>query len=267
MSSASSLGEVPDLPLVLQPYVIDIVVIAAVLIVSYLIYRFVLSKAIDELARKAGMSKLMATFWKIAVFLIVLAIALSSALAFLGIEMGAAFTAIGIIAGVIVVIVLVGLRDVIANALAGYSILMYKPFKRGDIISVNGITGVVREIASLYTEVVSENGVHYIPNSLFLKSATSIKRPEDLTRINLVVKVRSTSNLELAERLIVSTASSCKDLAIPPSPSVYIKEVTGEYVSLELVAYVINPNKAEFVSSELLKNIKRAFDRAGIKLF
>jgi small-conductance mechanosensitive channel len=64
------------------------------------------------------------------------------------------------------------LRDIIANTLAGILILAYKPFRRGDRITVAGCEGIIAEIDLRYTVLTGDRETHIlIPNStLFTNS-------------------------------------------------------------------------------------------------
>ena len=56
-------------------------------------------------------------------------------------------------------------RDVLSNVLAGVLILMYRPFRRGDKISVTGLEGTVTGIDLRYTVLENEGKTILIPNS------------------------------------------------------------------------------------------------------
>lgn len=57
------------------------------------------------------------------------------------------------------------LRDALSNLLAGVLILIYRPFKRHDRISVAGFEGVVIETDLRYTTLQGEDKRILIPNS------------------------------------------------------------------------------------------------------
>lgn len=63
------------------------------------------------------------------------------------------------------------LRDALSNLLAGILILIYRPFKRHDRISVAGFEGIVVETDLRYTTLQGEDKRILIPNStLFTNS-------------------------------------------------------------------------------------------------
>lgn len=70
-------------------------------------------------------------------------------------------------------------RDVLSNLLAGVLLLLYRPFARGDRISVTGLEGIVTSIDLRYTNLESEGNLVLIPNSsLFTNPITVFRRGE-----------------------------------------------------------------------------------------
>jgi small-conductance mechanosensitive channel len=70
------------------------------------------------------------------------------------------------------------LRDIISNTLAGVLILLYKPFRRGDRISVAGAEGVVSDIDLRYTTLVVAEGTRIlVPNANLFTNAIRVERP------------------------------------------------------------------------------------------
>ncbi len=68
------------------------------------------------------------------------------------------------------------LKDAISNFLAGFMILLYEPFRRGDVIKVGDHTGTVMEINLRYTVLDSEMQRVLIPNQNLLTNAVIVKR-------------------------------------------------------------------------------------------
>lgn len=68
------------------------------------------------------------------------------------------------------------LRDLLSNFLAGFLILVYNPFVRGDFISVTGSEGRVIEINMRYTVLENENKRILIPNSVLFQNNVVVQR-------------------------------------------------------------------------------------------
>jgi small-conductance mechanosensitive channel len=68
-------------------------------------------------------------------------------------------------------------RDVLSNLLAGVLILLYRPFVRGDRISVTGLEGTVTHIDLRYTNLEHDGNLMLIPNAnLFTNPITVFRR-------------------------------------------------------------------------------------------
>jgi small conductance mechanosensitive channel len=57
-------------------------------------------------------------------------------------------------------------RDALSNLLAGAMLILYRPFRRGDHISVSGNEGTVQEVNLRYTVLQGENRTFLIPNGI-----------------------------------------------------------------------------------------------------
>jgi len=66
------------------------------------------------------------------------------------------------------------LRDVLSNMIAGVLILMYRPFRLNDRVSVSGFEGIVTEIDLRYTTLQAEDKKILIPNSTLFTNAMSV---------------------------------------------------------------------------------------------
>jgi small-conductance mechanosensitive channel len=69
-------------------------------------------------------------------------------------------------------------RDVLSNLLAGILLLLYRPFARGQRISVTGLEGIVTHIDLRYTNLDCDGNLVLIPNSnLFTNPITVFQAP------------------------------------------------------------------------------------------
>ncbi len=67
------------------------------------------------------------------------------------------------------------LRDAISNVLAGVLVLIYRPFRVGQHVSVAGFEGTVREINLRYTILVADGADHLIPNQILFTSPVKVR--------------------------------------------------------------------------------------------
>jgi small-conductance mechanosensitive channel len=70
------------------------------------------------------------------------------------------------------------LKDIISNTLSGILILVYKPFRHGDQITVSEQTGKVTEINLRYTVLDAEDKTVHVPNSNLFTSVVIVNKPK-----------------------------------------------------------------------------------------
>lgn len=71
------------------------------------------------------------------------------------------------------------LKDILSNVVSGALILIYRPFRRNDRISVSGFEGTVIDIDLRYTTLQAEDKKVLIPNSaLFTNTICVIQQKE-----------------------------------------------------------------------------------------
>lgn len=67
------------------------------------------------------------------------------------------------------------LKEIVSNALAGVLLLIYKPFKRHDLITVLNFEGRVAEVNLRYTLLEGAGQRVFVPNTLLLTSTVCVK--------------------------------------------------------------------------------------------
>ena len=89
---------------------------------------------------------------------------------------GAAGTALG---GFIGMVIGFATQRVLGQAVAGLFVLVVRPFKIGDRISVGGEEGVVEDVATLFTRIIKDDGtIALIPNNTVIGGKILIKPPK-----------------------------------------------------------------------------------------
>ncbi len=74
------------------------------------------------------------------------------------------------------------LRDALSNLIAGVLILIYQPYRHGDVITVAGNSGKVIAINFRYTVVKAEGGaVIHVPNGTVFSNSVSVAPRDDKT--------------------------------------------------------------------------------------
>ncbi|MEM4576555.1 MAG: mechanosensitive ion channel family protein [Candidatus Nezhaarchaeales archaeon] len=246
-------------------HVINLLIVIAIFVVAYMLYRLIIAKVIDKVVKVSGVETGIASFWKYIALAIIMLISGLIAVPFVGGYSSAIYLALGLILGAIILMLILGSKDVLINALSGYALMMYKPFKRGDIVVIDGEPGYVRDITAVYTEVVREDGVCYIPNAELMKKSFTMRPLDVLSKLSILIRVKGDVNVDMAEELIKDAIKQCKEVATTPEPEVYLIDMSNDVLTMQVAVKVLNPRRIPQVRSQILKAIRQSFINAGIQ--
>jgi small conductance mechanosensitive channel len=162
---------------------------------------------------------------------ILLVLLLISVVGMLGIEttsfiaiLGAAGLAIGL-----------ALQGSLSNFAGGVLILLLKPFKLGDWIEVNGISGSVKDISMFYTKLNTfGNQLAIIPNGELSNENIINYSAEDKRRDAITIGISYDSNIKLAKDTLMSLLEEQEDILEDPAPAVVVTELADSSVNLSV---------------------------------
>lgn len=246
--------------------VVDMLIVLAIFASAYLAHRLIIARVIDKIAKASGVESGVASFWKYVALAIVMLMAGAFSTPFIGGQTGVVYFVIGLVLGTIFLMLILGSKDVLANALSGYALMVYKPFRRGDMVVIDGELGYVRDITAVYIEIVREDGIYYVPNSELMKKSFLLKPIDVLSKLTVDLKVKRDADLDVVEQLIKDAVKQCREVATTSEPEVYLKEIGEGSLTIQIVARVVNPRKMLQVRSQVLKAIKSSLENAGIQL-
>jgi len=158
------------------------------------------------------------------------------------------------------------LKDSLSNFSAGVMLILFKPFKIGDLINAGGSTGVVEEIQIFNTVMrTGDNQGIIIPNShIYGGSITNISARET-RRIDLVIGIGYDDNIGTAKSLIEEIISSNTLILAEPAPTIMVLELGESSIDIAVRPWV-KTGDYWGVRAELLQTIKETFDEKGISI-
>lgn len=157
------------------------------------------------------------------------------------------------------------LKDLIMNFLAGVMILLSRHFTIGDYIKVGDSLGRVVEIQSRVTILQAIDGTKVIvPNADIFSQKVVSMTGNPFRRIEVEVGVDYRANLENAMKLCLETAKSTKGILADPKPMVLIGEWGDYEIIIKVRAWVDSRSGWLKIKSDLLKNLKLAYDKYEI---
>jgi small-conductance mechanosensitive channel len=184
-------------------------------------------------------------------------------------EIGINVNAILTGAGVIGLAVGFGAQSLVKDIISGLFIIMENQYRKGDVIKIAGVDGVVEEINLRRTVLRDMDGVyHVVPNGEIRVSSNSTKR---LSRVNLNVQVDYDTNLDKAMDVINQVGKEMADHPIwktylTSSPrALRVDSLAESGIVIKVIADT-RPSRQWEVAGELRLRIKKAFDKEGIEI-
>ena len=169
----------------------------------------------------------------------------------------AAIGAAGVTAGL-------GLQSTVAQFASGIQILMNHPFKTGDFVELNGVSGSVADIRFMNTVIITpDNKRIVIPNSHITTNHIINYSAENMRRVDFSFSISYSDSIEKAKAVIKEVALSNEYVLKDPLPEVYVK--SHEASSINLTARVwCKVDKYWDVYFAMQESVKIALDKNGI---
>lgn len=239
-------------PKLIAAFTLLIIGIYSIKFVNKLVQRVMQSRQLDPTLSKFLLDILN---WVLRILLFV------SVIAKLGIEtssfvaiLGAAGLAVGL-----------SLQGSLSNFAGGMLIILFKPFKVGDTIDFQNITGVVSEIQIFVTKIISANNqTIFVPNGILSNGIITNYCVNQNRRIELVLRVGYSTNIEVAISAIHGVLKNNEAVLKSPLAQVLVKDLSDTAVHLAIRAWVNNADYTQ-ASSDIMIQIKLHFDSIGIE--
>jgi small-conductance mechanosensitive channel len=177
-------------------------------------------------------------------------------------------TAIAVVAGALGVGIGFGLQNVVANFVCGLVLLVERPIRVRDRITMEGVEGNVRAVNFRSTLIETNDNISVIvPNSEFINKKVinwSIGDPK--VRIHVPVGVAYGSNLETVTRTLLSVAAEAEGVLKQPAPEVRFIEFGDSSLNMELLVWTVDPARHFLLRSQLNYAIDGAFRKEGVEI-
>lgn len=181
-------------------------------------------------------------------------------------------------AGILAVAVGFAAQHALSNVISGVFIIIFKPFRVNDRLSVKGMEGIVEDITLRHTVIRDfENRHILIPNTVISDEVIINSDYEDdriCKRIDIGISYES--DLDLAKKIMAEEVEK-HPLAVDPrtaediaegAPMVMVRVLRLAEYSVNLRAWAWTKNTADgfILGCDLNESIKKRFDAAGIEI-
>ncbi len=240
---------------------VKILAALAVFIIGRWIVKY-LRRLIRKVMEKREVDPTLTKFLVNLTYAALLTFVILAALGMLGIQttsfiavLGAAGLAIGL-----------ALQGSLSNFAAGVLMIIFRPFKVGDIIEGAGVTGKVEEIQIFTTQLVTpDNKTIIIPNAQMTGGNIINYSTKGTRRADMVFGIGYEDDIDKARDIISEVLSQDERILKDPAAQIAVSELADSSVNFVVRPWV----KAEdywSVIFEATETIKKRFDAEGVSI-
>ena len=234
-------------------------------IVIFIVGRWLVGKVvagIDRLMVRRQMDEVLRQFVKNVLSVLLTFIVALIALERLGVDttsllalLGAAGLAVGL-----------ALKDSLSNFAAGVMLLLFKPFRAGDLVEAGGSTGFVEKIGMFTTQMrTPDNCEINVPNANIYSDTIVNYSAKPTRRIDLVFGIGYDDDLKKAHDIMQRLVDADPRILKDPETVIAVSELADSSVNFVVRPWV----KTEdywVVRWSLTEQIKQTFDKEGISI-
>jgi len=158
------------------------------------------------------------------------------------------------------------LQGTLSNVAAGVMIIVFRPIKLGDFVTVGGQSGTVKSISLNYTELASTDNVQtIIPNANVWGNTITNFSIYETRRAEWIFGVAYDADLKKAEEVIRKTLLSDPRALQDPEPFLQVNNL-GDF-SVDFLARVWVKSSDYFAyQADMKRAVKEALDEAGVDI-
>ena len=226
----------------------------------WIIKKFI--KALDRLMTKRNIDPSLIPFLKSLLSIVLQVSLVISVLSMIGVEM-TSFIAILGAAGLAVGL---ALKDTLQNFAAGVMILFFKPYRVGDWIEFEGLSGSVKEIQIFNTILTTiENKRVIIPNGVLQSNSITNFSAEDKRRIEWIFSISYGDNYDVAKNLLLQWIKEDSRILEDEEPRIVLSELADSSVNIRVRVWV---KKANFkpVKFDFNEKVYKEFPQNGLSI-
>jgi len=161
-----------------------------------------------------------------------------------------------------------GLQQVFRDIVSGIFLLFEGTLKTGDVVELEGVVGIVKDIGFRTTKIESrDNIIMIIPNSKFIEeNVINWSHIETRTRFYVEVGVAYGSDVGLVKKVLLECAKAHADITDFPAPFVRFNDFGDSSLDFQLFFFTYNAFRVENIKSDLRFEIDNKFRENSITI-
>ena len=234
-----------------------------VALLIFIVGRFLISlikKLISRTLERRNVEVTIQTFLKSLINILLTILLVVSVVGALGVNT-TSFAALLASAGIAIGMALSGNLQ---NLAGGIIILLFKPYKVGDWIEAQSVSGSVSEIQIFHTILVTaDNKVVYIPNGSMSSGVVVNYSRKDTRRIEWIIGIDYGENVDKVENIIKNIITADTRILKEPAPQIALHALANSSVNITIRVWVETTLYWD-VYFDMNKHIYDEFNKQGI---
>ena len=216
----------------------------------------------DRVMKRSGTDDMLRKFLRNILYALLMTLVVIAAISALGIQTASLIAVIGA-AGLAIGLALQGS---LANFAAGVLMIIFRPYKLGDLVNVASTDGFVEEV-DVFTTVLRlpDKTKIIIPNGQIMSDKIVNYTEADKRRMDLLVGIGYDDDIDQARDVILAAIKQSEYVLDDPAPGVSVAELGDNSVNLAVRPWVMSATYAP-ASHEITERVKKALDAAGISI-
>ena len=156
------------------------------------------------------------------------------------------------------------LQGNLGHLASGVMLMIFKPFKVGDLVNLNGNVGTVESINAFNTALATlDNKRIFLPNGTVTSNAIINISGQETIGVDMTIGIGYRDDIDKARKVIQSVSDACPHLLKDKKTLIEVSELADSSVN-----FIVRPwCKSEHywdVWFYMNENIKKSFDREGV---
>ncbi|NNC37138.1 MAG: mechanosensitive ion channel family protein [Acidimicrobiales bacterium] len=222
-------------------------------------YKILLKRTTDSKKIDTTIGSVTASLVKYAILIATILAAVSV----LGVEIAKIFTVLA----AMTLAVGLALQGTMSNVAAGILLMVFRPYKVGDYVEVNGVEGIVDDI-NIFTTVLRtlDNVKLTLANGDAWRSTIKNFTSQEFRRVDVDFGIDYDDDMDKAIKIIKDTAAKHEHvLRTPDAPWAKVSNLGESSVDIQMRVWC-KPEHYWDVMFDLTKSVKEAFDKGGISI-
>lgn len=244
------------------PYIVNGVKALIILILGWIFAAAISRMVRNRIENAKRIDPTVGSFISSMVRWVLIAIVLITVLNIFGIEatslvamLGAATLAIGL-----------ALQGTLSDLAAGFMIILFRPYRNGQYIAIDGTSGTVKEINLFFTELATPDNVQIVvPNGKAWGAIITNWSHHATRRVDIVMGIDYSDDMDKALEVMLKMAKADPRVHDDPEPWARVTNLGDSSVDITMRMWADSADYWD-LKFEFTKNLKAAFDAAGLSI-